>query len=231
MVRFGFKNLGNGKLHKLYGIVKVLLVIIVLYLVLGLLIPVLTSQNFRKFVQSLGPAAPLVIILYIVVSHVFAPLAGTPGVLLGVAVFGIYQTMFYLYLAGIVSAAVNFYISRRFGRKWVVKLVGEKTMTEINDFVGAFGTQILILSRLFGFAIFEVISYAAGLTNIDFKKYLLITLIFSSVPNLVFTFLFRDADFSSGNNLILWLGTLLISGLIFSLFVKKYLKNHKKNYK
>ncbi|MDP2926858.1 MAG: VTT domain-containing protein [bacterium] len=229
MVRFGFKNLGNEKLHKLYEIVKILLVILVLYLVLGLLIPILTSQDFRRFVQSLGPAAPLIVILYIVISHVFAPLAGTPGVLLGVAVFGIYQTMFYLYLASAVSAAINFYISRRFGRKWVIRLVGEKTMAEINDFVGVFGTQILILSRLFGFAIFEVISYAAGLTNIDFRKYFLITLVFSSVSNLVFAFLFRDVDFSSGNSLILWLGILLVSGLIFSLFIKKYLSKRKPN--
>lgn len=215
----------------MYKVIKILLVVFVLYLALGLLIPILTSEQFKNFVQSLGPAAPLVVILYIVISHVFAPLAGTPGVLLGVSVFGIYETMLYLYLAGLVSAVINFYISRIFGRKWVVKLVGEKTMKEIDEFVIVFGTQVLILSRLFGFAIFEVISYAAGLTNIDFKKYFLITLIFSSVPNLIFAFLFRDVDFSFGNNLILWLGILLISGLIFSLFVKKYLKNHKKNYK
>lgn len=216
--------MGISRKEKLLEVAKVLLVILALLLALRWLVPTLSSNEFKAFVEKIGPFGPLVIIFYTVLSHVFAPLAGTPGILLSIAVFGIYQTMFYLYLASMISASINFYISRKFGRKWVTRLVGKKTMQEIDNFVEVSGTEILILSRIFGFTLFEVISYAAGLTNIAFRKYFVLTLLFSLIPNLTFTFLFRNIDFSLGDNLIIWLGTLIITGVLFSIFIKKYLK-------
>jgi len=212
---------------KLWEIGKILLLIMVLSIALNWLIPTLTSEEFKSFIERLGPFGPLIVIFYTVFSHILAPLAGTPGVLLSIAVFGIYRTLLYIYFASLISACVNFYISRKFGRSWVIKLVGKRTMQEIDGFVEAFGTQILILSRVFGFALFEVISYAAGLTSITFRRYLLITAIFSLIPNSIFAFLFRDIDFSSGNNLIIWLGTLVITGIIFSFFLQRYSKKRK----
>lgn len=210
-----------SKKEKLQEIVKVLLVIVVLTLALRWLIPAINSPEFRVLVEKLGPFGPLVIVFYVVLSHVFAPLAGTPGLLLGVAAFGFYKTSIYTYLAGLISSTISFYISRRFGRKWVTRLVGKKTMTEIDNFVEVSGTKALILSRVFGFSLFDVISYAAGLTKIDFKKYFSITAVFSLIPSLIIIFLFKDADFSSKLNLLIWFGILVITGIIFSFFIRK----------
>ncbi|MFH1602082.1 MAG: VTT domain-containing protein [Candidatus Shapirobacteria bacterium] len=215
------------KKEKLIELAKVLLVIIILSVALRYLIPTLTSEEFKLFVQKLGPLGPLVIIIYTTLSHVLAPLAGTPGILLSVAVFGIFKTMFYIYLGSMISAALNFYISRKFGRGWVTRLVGKRTMKEVDDFVKASGEKVLILSRIFGFSLFEIISYAAGLTNINFKRYLMITLLFTLIPNLFFTYLFRNMDFSSNLNLVIWLATLIITGLIFSFFIKKAINKKK----
>ena len=112
MLKFGLKNLGGERWQKLYKVAKALLLILALCLIVILLMPIINSEKFRDFVQSFGPLAPLAIILYIVISHVFAPLSGTPAVLLGVALFGIYQAMLYLYLAGIISSVINFYVGR-----------------------------------------------------------------------------------------------------------------------
>lgn len=213
--------------RKLLELAKALLVIVFLSIGLRFLIPTLTSEEFKKFVENLGAFGPLVIISYTVLSHVFAPLAGTPGILLSAAVFGILETIIYIYLASMISALINFYISRRFGRVWVIKLVGKKAMTEVDSFTQASGTKILIFSRVFGFSLFELISYAAGLTNIDFRKYFIVTLIFTLIPNLFFAFLFENTDFSSTFNLIAWIVTLAVTGLIFSLLVKKFLKKQK----
>lgn len=217
------------KNEKIVEITKVILVILFLSLALKWLIPTLSSEQAKNFVEGLGPFGPLIVIGYTILSHVLAPVAGTPGILLSITLFGLYQTMFYIYIASIMSAIINFFIARKFGRKWVTKLTGKKTMKEIDDFVQVFGTRILILSRIFGFSLFEVISYAAGLTKINFKNYLFITMIYTLVPNLTFTFIFRDTDFSSPTNLIIWIGTLVITGLIFTIFIKRYL--NKKNNK
>ena len=202
---------------------KVLLVVVALLAALQWLIPSLTSPEVQAFVKSLGPFGPLVVVAYVIVSHVFAPLAGTPGVLLSLVLFGILRTMVYTYFASLVSASLCFWIARRFGRRWVTRLVGREAMAEVDRFVTASGTKILILSRVFGFSLFEIISYAAGLTNISFKKYFVATAVFIPIPSTILTFVFRDLDFSSGEGLLFWLGTLVFAGLLFSFFLRKHL--------
>jgi uncharacterized membrane protein YdjX (TVP38/TMEM64 family) len=210
------------KNEKLLQIGKVLLAIVLLSATLRWLVPSLTSPKVRTFVRSLGPFGPFFVIGYTIISHVLAPLAGTPGVLLSIALFGIPQTMVYIYFASVVSAGLCFGIARRFGRDWVMRLVGKEAMEEVDHFVEVSGTRILILSRIFGFSLFEIISYAAGLTTISFKKYFAVTAVFTLIPNTFFSIVFKDLDFSSWDSFLLWLGTLISTGLLFSYFVRKF---------
>lgn len=122
-------------------------VVILLIVALNWLIPALTPPEAQTFVKNLGPLGPLVIIFYTIISHVLAPLAGTPGILLSVTLFGVIPTFIYLYIASMISAAISFYIAQKYGRGWVERLVGQDTMREIDDFVSIFGTEVLIVSR------------------------------------------------------------------------------------
>jgi len=143
--------------------------------------------------------------------------------------FGVYKTVLYLYVASMISAVANFYISKRFGRKLVLKFVGARGISQVDKFTEIFGTKLLIISRIIGFSVFELISYAAGLTKISFKKYFIITLIFTLIPSIAFGYLFRDIDVTSKYNVFLWFGAILSTGIIFSVFIKIFLR--KKNNK
>ncbi|NQU82697.1 MAG: TVP38/TMEM64 family protein [Parcubacteria group bacterium] len=209
---------------KLWQIGKVLIVIIAFSLLLKWLLPVVSSDKFIAITESMGIFGPLVVILYVVVSHIVAPLAGLPGVLLGASIYGIVKTVLFLYIAGLISGTINFWISRRFGRKWVAKLAGEKTINQIDNFVLVSGKKVLIASRLFGFALFEVISYAAGFTNMRFKTYFIITVIFSAVPAVVFGYAFKSVDFLSVTGQVLWMGTIIIVGAVFAFMIKRYMR-------
>lgn len=210
--------------RKLWQWGKALSIVLALFLIFQLLTPVFSSGQSRDWVADLGIFGPLIIVCYIAISHILAPLAGTPGVVVSAALFGIYQTVFYLYIAGLISSVINFWISRKLGRKWMVRVAGRKTAVKIDEFVEVFGDKLLIISRLFGFAFFEVISYAAGLTIISFKKYFLITLIFSAVPAFIFAFLFRSVDFLSWQTILIWLATITITGAIFAFFIKRFIR-------
>lgn len=212
---------------KLWQIGKVLIVVILLSLFLKWLLPVIGSDGFRSITESIGILGPLVVIIYIVVSHIVAPLAGLPGVLLGASIYGIVKTVLFIYIAGLISCAINFWISRRFGRKWVTKLAGKKTMKQVDDFVEATGIKVLIASRLFGFALFEVISYAAGFTNMSFRRYFVITAVFSAIPAAVFGYAFKNVDFLSGTGQILWIGAILVVGIVFVFMIKRYIGRKK----
>jgi uncharacterized membrane protein YdjX (TVP38/TMEM64 family) len=219
MLRSRLKN------KKVLAVGKVLLVVVALSVALRWLIPSLNSPEVRIFVEKLGPFGPLVIVAYTVISHVLAPLAGTPGVLLSLALFGVSRTLVYIYFASIISASICFGIARQFGRGWVARLIGGEAMAEVDRFAETSGVKILILSRIFGFSLFEIISYAAGLTTISFKKYFTVTAIFILVPNIILSFAFKDLDFYSGNSFLIWLGILVFTGLLFSYFLRRCLVN------
>ncbi|PIY80821.1 MAG: hypothetical protein COY80_00930 [Candidatus Pacebacteria bacterium CG_4_10_14_0_8_um_filter_42_14] len=205
-------------------IFKITSVVILLYILLKIiLIPLITSPQFIDFTANLGFFGYFIVIGYTALSHVFAPLAGTPGVLLGTTVYGIKKGMFLLYIASLISAVINFWISRRFGRKLVLKLVGEKAMKEVDKFTSVEGKRVLLISRLFGFSIFEFISYAAGLTNISFKNYFIITVIANAFTNIAVFLLFRNVDFHSEAGIMIWIGSIIGTGIIFGLFIKSYL--------
>ena len=223
--------MNQPKKQKILKVMKIVFIIVIFYLILKFLIPALNTEQVKNLVISLGPLGPAFIIIYIAISHILAPLTGTPGVLLCSTIFGVSQTVIYVYLGGLISAAVNFWISRKLGRKWIIKLAGQKTMREIDDFVKVSGVKILIIGRLLGFALFEIISYAVGLTNISFKKYFWITAVFSAVPAFIFGYLFRNQDLQSPQALMLWLGAIIITGLIFAFFIKKFIfsQNSKNN--
>jgi len=211
-------------------IIKITAIVVILYIVLKMiLIPLVVSDRFKEFTVSLGFFGYFIVIGYTVLSHVFAPLAGTPGVLLGVTIYGIKTGMFLLYVAGLISASINFWISRKFGRKMVIKLVGEKSMNEVDEFTSVEGKQVLLISRLLGFPIFEFISYAAGLTTISFKDYFIITAIASIFTNIASYLVFRNINFQSETGIMIWIGSIVLAGIIFGFFIKSYLKKKKYN--
>ena len=136
-------------------ILTILLLVIGFWLFIEFTIPLLTSHALMTSIQRAGSYGPLFIIGYIIISHIVAPLGGIPAFIVGVNIFGIYETMFYIYTASMVSAVINFFISRNFGRKLVMKLVRSKTMREIDAYTDYAGVWTLLFGRILGIAIFE----------------------------------------------------------------------------
>ena len=90
-------------------LLKFLLTVLVLYVALKyLLLPIVNSPEFMSFTQKLGVFGYLVVIGYVVLSHVFAPIAGTPGVVLGVTIYGIKQVCGYCMLVVLLAHQLVF---------------------------------------------------------------------------------------------------------------------------
>ena len=212
---------------KITIIFKIIAFLGVLSLAFNLILPFITSDEFKLFVQGTGIFAPLIVITYTVTSHILAPVAGSPGIVLSMAIFGLVRTVFYLYIASLISAVINFWISRKFGRDWVTKLVGKSAMKEVDKFAQSEGEDVLWVARIFGFTLFELISYAYGLTSIKFKDYMIITILGSIPSSLIMLLVFRNTDFESTQGLYIWLGSLIVTGSIFAYFVKKYARKLK----
>lgn len=196
--------------------------LVAFFIGLWFLFPLLSSEKLTTFVSDAGIAGPLVLIAYVVLSHIIAPLGGIPALVVGAASFGVPATMFYIYCAGLISAPINFFISRLLGRMWVEKLVGMRTMQKVDAIVLSAGMPLLVAGRLFGTALFEEISYAFGLTAMPFRTFFIITALVSILPHGAYAYLFRSSDFSSGFDVVIFLAVVLGIGALAAFLLSRF---------
>lgn len=163
---------------KLYPLIPTVLVILILYLVSRSIDPNLV----KEWVRSAGFFGPLLVVALGVVTTVIAPLSGTPILFVGFALYG-EKIIFLSTISMLISAAINFYISRRWGRPFIQRFVGRDNMQIVDKFTKEHGVVSLLLIRIFMGSVNDFVSYAMGLTNMKFKTYYIVTLL-GSIPGL-----------------------------------------------
>ena len=178
----------------------------------------LQGGDAQESIASMGILGPIIVIAYTAVSHIVAPLTGTPGIVASLSAFGFVRGTIYIYIGSLISATVNFYIARVLGRKWVIRLSGKKSTNRIDSFVTVMGTKLLIVARLVGFSVFEFISYAAGFTNMSFRRYMAITASLSLFSGTIVNIMYYKA-LASAFSLSLLLGGIVLAGIIFTTYV------------
>lgn len=134
----------NTKLKRYLPYIFLILTLSVVLLLLGTKIK---SEDIVTLVARAGVWGPLFYILILASTQIFAPISGTPVFLAGYVLFNS-KVQLFAYLATLFSATVNFWLARRWGRKLVIKMVGEKDIDKIDAFTKDYGIQSLILLRL-----------------------------------------------------------------------------------
>lgn len=187
----------------------------------------ISPDEITSFVMKAGIFGPVIYILAMTLTFVIAPLSGSPIFFAGFVLFG-KNFQLLIYIAAVIGATVNFWIARIWGRKIVVKMVGEKNMDKVDEFTKDYGITTLIFLRVFQGNLMDFISYAFGLTKIKFLPYLLVTLL-SPLPYLLFWQLYVIPRVQNLRDLAVWQFGILIPILAISGFL--YVKFKKKNQK
>lgn len=154
-------------------------------------------EKLRSLVESAGLFAPLVFIGLKTLTYVIAPLSGTPLKLIGGALFGFWDGLLFIVIGDVLGASLNFWIARLFRVKAIVKLGGKKTLKQIDSttqHVG--GWRALLAARLFLSSLYDYIAYAAGLSNLPFRQFFLVTL-FAGIPSSLFAAWMGDSLLSN----------------------------------
>ncbi|MBU1016766.1 MAG: VTT domain-containing protein [Patescibacteria group bacterium] len=139
-----------------------------------------SSPVVKDFVENVGMFGPLIIVLGIVFGGVYAPMSHLPFTMISLAFYGYWKTFILFFIGNFVLApSLNFFIARKWGRSFVKKLAGEKTLNKIDNLALTIGWEALIPIRLFGGVLFDAVSYASGLTKVPFRIYILITILCS----------------------------------------------------
>lgn len=142
-------------------------------------------DSIRSAIDSAGPFAPLLYIGIKAVTYVFAPLTSGPIQLGSGILFGLWEGVFYTLIGEVIGGMVAFLIARRWGRAAVRRFVGEDGLKRVDSFYHHVGEwRSLVYARLFLFGIYDFLSYAAGLTPIRLRTYILISAVVGFFPTL-----------------------------------------------
>lgn len=203
-----------------------LIVIIILSIALSILGDKIDSKLIINFVARFGIFGPLVFIALLSINQIIAPLSGTPVYIAGYLAFG-NIVVFYNYLSYLLAATVNFYISRKWGRKWVIKLVGNDDISKVDSFAKDQGIIMLIFLRALQSHISDFVSYAYGLTKMQFRTYILISAI-APIPWLLFWKHIILPNVDDVSDFTLWFFITIIPLFVISALYIKYKKKSSK---
>ncbi len=151
------------------------------------LIETVGLERLQAFIDEAGALAPLIYVFIKAVTYIFSPLSSGPIQLSAGILFGLWGGVFYTLLGEVIGGTVNFLIARKLGRPVVRRFVGEEGMRQVDQLyhrVG--GWRALAYSRLFLFALYDFMSYAAGLTPLRLRTYVLVSALCGFVPTFVF---------------------------------------------
>jgi uncharacterized membrane protein YdjX (TVP38/TMEM64 family) len=186
------------------------------------------QSRIEHISTSLGAWGILFLALCILATQIFSFLSSTPVLVIVIRLYGYPTAVTLLYIVTMVSAVTNFWTARIFGRPVVRKLVGARTMVQIDMLTQANERSLLTVARLFGYFFVDVIGYALGLTSVDFSSYMIYTAALTLIPTLTEYVIFRHFTFNTLSQLIFYYGYLAMSGALFIyLFYRIYIRGRR----
>ncbi|WP_099203375.1 TVP38/TMEM64 family protein [Miniphocaeibacter massiliensis] len=129
----------------------------------------------KKFVESYGAYAVFVSFLLMIFQSIAAPLPAFLITFANANLFGWWQGAILSWTSSMVGAALCFLIARVLGRDVVERLTSKKGLKQIDTFFEKYGRKSILIARLLPFISFDIVSYAAGLTSMSFKGFIIAT--------------------------------------------------------
>lgn len=140
-------------------------------------------EAIRGTVASAGALGPLVYIAIKAGTYVFAPLTSGPIQLGSGILFGLWEGILYTLIGEVIGGTIAFLIARRWGRPAVQRFLGEDGLKRVDSFYAHVGEwRSLVYARIFLFGIYDFLSYAAGLTRLRVRTYIVISAVAGFFP-------------------------------------------------
>lgn len=192
-------------------------------------------EQMIDFVNKLGAFGPLAYILLQILQTIIAPIPGNLVGGIGGFLFGWWGVL-YTTIGATIGAAGVFWLSRKFGRGLVEKIVAKDKLDKFDFIIGRRASPLLFLVFLLPGLPDDAVCYIAGLTDLPIKKLIFIFAI-GRLPSVVVNN-YVGAGLSEGNVSLVFIivaVTVALLGIIYwqqenivKLLNREYkTKNHK----
>jgi len=147
-------------------------------------------EYVRDFLLSFGIWAPVVSSLLMILQSLAAPLPAFVVTFANGLLFGWVWGALLSWSSAMAGAALCFWLARTLGRPAVERLAGGSSGLEMSDlFFTRYGDRAVLIARLLPFVSFDIISYGAGLTSMDFRRFFIATGLGQLPATLVYSYL------------------------------------------
>ena len=161
----------NPQLKK---ILLALLFIAVLYAVMALILRTIGLENAQNWIRKTGVWAPAIFIGICSFSLILAPLSGSSLFVAGGALFGKETGFILSYAATLIGCNINYWISRKLGRKVASRFIGKANLDELDKSIKQLKSHHGIFYMILIMPLSQdVVSYAVGLTKIKYVHFLI----------------------------------------------------------
>ena len=137
----------------------------------------------RDFIQGFGVWAVLIYVLLMAINTVTVM---PPTLILIVSsgiLFGPFVGSLALWTGLLLGSVAAFWIARLLAQDFVTMRIGGRA-AEFNQRLQENGFSVVFIARVLGLPPYEIVNYAAGLSQISFRDFLLAT-IFGSIPGAI----------------------------------------------
>lgn len=143
-------------------------------------------ERIQQLVDGAGLLAPTLYIFLLVVQAVVAPLPAPAVAMAGGYSFGTFEGFLLTWFGALLGGVFSFGLSRFFGRGFVAS---SARLERMDRYLQVHGAILVFVLRLIPVVSFDAISYAAGLSGIAFRKFLLATALGMAPGTFVFVYL------------------------------------------
>ena len=135
----------------------------------------LDPTAIRDFIAARGPLGPAVYVGLMVLAIVVTPIPSVPLDIAAGMAFGLVWGTIWTMLGALLGAVVCFALARWLGRPWLGRRLPATSLTQIDTWTERLGGRVLFLTRLLPVFNFDWVSYAAGLTPMPLRTFIVAT--------------------------------------------------------
>ncbi|QJA10270.1 TVP38/TMEM64 family protein [Romboutsia sp. CE17] len=186
----------------------------------------LDMEGLKEYILSFGMWAPIISFLLMILQSVAAPLPAFVITFANAALFGWIKGAILSWSSAMVGAALCFYIAKFLGRNTVENLTSKFALDNIDDFFEKYGKHTILIARLLPFMSFDLVSYAAGLTSMNFTSFFIATGLGQLPATIVYSYV---GGMLTGGAKLMVTGLFTLFALSILAYVIKMIWNEKNN--
>ena len=200
---------------------------------LYVLVQSIGMEELQESIASAGILGPLIFIAIKALTFTFAPLSAGPIQFASGILFGVVGGTLYSVIGELIGGCINFMIARVFGRRIVLRFVGETAMKRVDEFYERYldDWKSLFAARVLLFSVYDFISYAVGFSRISFPVYVVVSFIGGLLPTFVFVLIGAEASQNQNVLLLFYAGAaiLFVGFVLFRRPITRFFDNRQKN--